>query len=399
MDFGLLPAGRDRLSLAPHHRPDSIAEQDIRLLARWPRRRNTDGTPGPHRPAAADTGERPMKLLLALLAAGGLAAGLLGNLFGNHPYTWTAYFLSAEGLTPENDVVINGARVGKVSSVSIAPDNGPSQGGAQVVLEVEGSAAPLHRGTRATIRPKGLLGNPFVELTAGPASAAAIPSGGTLPLQDTASPVDLDQAMDLFDPQTRARIQTLTREGGTAMAGRGSDLNTFLSALPGIVQDTSAVTGKIAEQDKQLSALDVEFDRIAQMMASEDKAFRQDITNGASLLDLTAAHETQLKAELVAADRALGELAAGLKGHERDLNQMLGKLPAVLDALQKLSDHSATSLAILNPCMTDIVQTLAEMRSATSYRDANGNLLRVHPYVFTGTEPVNPARIACSGGH
>jgi len=37
------------------------------------------------------------------------------------------------------------------------------------------------------------------------------------------------------------------------------------------------------------------------------------------------------------------------------------------------------------------------MRSATSYKDANGNLLRVHPYAFTGTEPVNPARIACSG--
>ena len=339
-----------------------------------------------------------MKILIAVLAAGGLLAGLAGNLLGHHPYTLTAYFLSAEGLTQENDVVINGARVGKVTSVAIAPDNGASPNGAEVVMEIDAGSSPLRRGTRATIRPKGLLGNPFVELTAGPPSGAVIPSGGTLPLQDTASPVDLDQVMDLFDSQTRTRIQTLTREGGTALAGRGSDLNTFLSALPGIVQDTSAVTGKIAEQDQQLSALDVEFDRIAQMMASEDTAFRQDIANGASLLDLTAAHETQLKAELVAADRALGELAAGLKGHERDLNQMLRKLPAVLDALQKLSDHSATSLAILNPCMTDIVQTLAEMRSATSYRDANGNLLRVHPYAFTGTEPVNPARIACSGG-
>src|SRR5207244_3500 len=113
-----------------------------------------------------------------------------------------------------------------------------------------------------------------------------------------------------------------------------SDLNLFLQAMPGILQDTSTVTGKIAAQDQQLSALDVEFDRIAQMMAAEDQAFRRDIANGASLLDLTAAHETQLKAELGYADR-----------------------------------------------------------------DANGNLLRVHPYVFTGTEPVNPARIACSGGH
>jgi phospholipid/cholesterol/gamma-HCH transport system substrate-binding protein len=339
-----------------------------------------------------------VKILVATIAAGALLTGLATGLFGNHPYTITAYFISAEGLTPQNDVVINGSRVGKVDSVSIAPDDGPSRAGAQVVIEVDGSSAPLHRGTRALIRPKGLLGNPFVELTPGPPNAEVIPSGGTLPLQDTASPVDLDQVMDLFDPQTRAMIQTLTREGGASLANRGSDLNVFLAALPAVMQDTSAVTEKIARQDQQLSALDVEFDRIAQMMASEDKAFRRDLSNGASLLDVTAAHEENLKAELVYADQALAELAAGLKGHERDLNVMLRAMPSLLDQLQSLSDHSATSLAILDPCMADIIQTLAEMRSAQSYRDAAGNLLRVHPYVFRGTEPVNPARLACSGG-
>ena len=339
-----------------------------------------------------------MKFLVVVLAAGGLLAGVTTAVFGSHPYTITAYFLSAEGLTPQNDVVINGTRVGKVDSVAVAPDDGPSHGGAQVVMEIAGSSAPLHRGTRATIRDKGLLGNPFVQLSPGPPSAEVIASGGTLPLQDTASPVDLDQVMDLFDPQTRARIQTLTREGGASLANRGSDLNTFLAALPVIMQDTAAVTGKIASQDKQLSDLDVEFDRIAQMMASEDQAFRRDLTNGASLLDVTAAHEEQLKAELVYADRALGELAAGLKGHEHDLNQMLKAMPALLDELQALSDHSAASLAILDPCVADIIQTLAEMRNAQAYRDGVGNVLRVHPYIFSGTEPVNTARLACSGG-
>lgn len=339
-----------------------------------------------------------MKILVAILAAGALLTGLATALFGNHTYTITAYFISAEGLTPQNDVVINGSRVGKVDSVSIAPDDGPSRAGAQVVFEIDGNSAPLHRGTRASIRPKGLLGNPFVEISPGPPGAEVIPSGGTLPLQDTASPVDIDQVMDLFDPQTRKWIQTLTLQGGASLNNRGSDLNVFLAALPAIMQGTSAVTGKIAQQDQQLSALDVEFDRIAQMMASEDQAFRRDLTNGASLLDVTAAHEQQLQAELVYADRALAELAAGLKGHERDLNTILKAMPSLLDELQSLSDHSATSLAILDPCMADIIQTLAEMRSAQSYRDAAGNLLRVHPYAFTGTEPVNPARLACSGG-
>src|SRR5437764_12063439 len=149
MDFSLLPAGRDRLSLPANHRPHSLSAEDVRLVARWPRRRNADGTTGPHRSAAADAGERTMKLLLALLAAGGLAAGLLGNLFGNHPYTVTAYFLSAEGLTPENDVVINGARVGKVSSVSIAPDNGPARVGPRLCRKSRGAPPPLIAGTGA----------------------------------------------------------------------------------------------------------------------------------------------------------------------------------------------------------------------------------------------------------
>ena len=339
-----------------------------------------------------------MKIVLALLASGAMMAGLLNTVFGNHPYTVTAYFVSAEGLTQENDVVINGARVGRVASVRIAPDGTAGPGGAEVVLEVDGKAAPLHRGTRATIRPKGLLGNMFVELTPAASSSAPIPSGGSLPTQDTASPVDLDQVMDLFDPQTRARIQTLTREGGAALSGRGGDLNLFLSVLPGIMQDTSAVTDKIASQDQQLDALDVEFDRIAQMMASEDRAFRRDLTSGASLLDVTAAHEAQLKAELVAADRALAELALGLKGHERDLNQMLKAMPALLDELQALSTHSATSLAILDPCMSDIVTTIGYMASADAYRDANGNMLRVHPYIGAAT-PSDQTRLACSGGH
>lgn len=335
-----------------------------------------------------------IKILAGVVAAAGLATGLL-TFGGDHPYTLTAYFLSAEGLTPENDVVVSGARVGKVVSVELAPEAEGSQGGAKVVIQIDKSSAPLHRGTHATIRPKGILGNPFVELSPGLKSNDTIQSGGILPMQDTASPVDLDQVMDLFDPQTRQRIQTLTLQGGLALKDRGSDLNTLLAAMPAITQDMQAVTGKIAERDQQLSALNVEFDRIAQMMAAEDRALRADLSNGASLLDTVAAHDQQLKAELVYAAAALGELEAGLKGHEGDLNYVLKQMPALLDQLQSLSNHSATSLAILDPCMGDIIQALSEMRSATSYRDPNGNMLRVHPYA--GTENTAPARISCTG--
>lgn len=338
-----------------------------------------------------------MKLIaLAVLAGGALFAGLMNTLFGSHQYTITAYFLSAEGVVPQNDVMLNGARVGQVTAVAVAPES-DGTGGAKVTLAIDGVAAPLHEGTRATIRPKGLLGNMFVDLTPGASSNPVIPSGETLPLQDTASPVDLDQVNELFDPQTRHWIQTLTREGGASLNNAGSDLNVFLAALPSVMQDLAAVTGKVAQQDQQLSDLNVEFDRIAQMMAAEDAAFRRDLANGGSLLDVTAAHEEQLKAELVYADDALGQLEAGLHGHEKDLNAMLRAMPGLLDQLKALSQHSATALAIIDPCMGDIVTTLGEMADAQSYRDANGDMLRVHPYIGL-KDSSNPSRIAC-GGH
>jgi hypothetical protein len=77
---------------------------------------------------------------------------------------------------------------------------------------------------------------------------------------------------------------------------------------------------------------------------------------------------------------------------------MLRAMPALLDELQALSNHSATSLAILNPCMSDIVTTIGYMASADAYRDANGNMLRVHPYIGPST-PSDKTHIQCSGSH
>lgn len=336
-----------------------------------------------------------IKLVAALTAAVALAAGAISALFSDHGYTLTAYFLSAEGVVAGNDVVLGGAVVGSVEEVSLASQDGSGQAGARIVMRIDGQAAPLHQGTTALIRQKGVLGNMFVQLTPGAPSAAPIPSGGTLPIEDTAAPVDLDQVIDLFDPQTTAGIRTLTREGGAALNGRGSDLNLLLSALPGITQGTADVTGKIAERDQQLSALDVEFDRIAAMMASEDQSLRSDLSNGAAVLDTMAAHDQRLRDELTYTDATLGQLEGGLRGHEGDLNLLLKRMPALLRELQALSNHSATSLSIVGPCVEDIRQTLAEMASADAYRDANGDMLRVHPYL--GQETVSTTPLPCGG--
>src|SRR5689334_11702997 len=110
MDLGLCPALRRAANqLPPHFRQRAVAPRWPATQRAEPAFRRSDGADGSLEPAVAGRGQSSMKLLVGLVAAGVMLAGMGLGLFGGHSYTVTAYFLSAEGLVPENDVVINGA--------------------------------------------------------------------------------------------------------------------------------------------------------------------------------------------------------------------------------------------------------------------------------------------------
>jgi len=329
------------------------------------------------------------------------------GLAGGGSYSITGHFLSAEGLTSGNDVVIGGVQAGKVESVAVAPDS-DSTGGALVRMSIDQKYAPLRRGTRATIRQKGFLGNMYVELAPGSDGSKAIPDGGTLPIQDTAAPVSLDQVMDIFDPATRAKLKTLTLEGGKSLDNRGTDVNHVLSDLPATSAQFADAAGNLDKSQEQLDALTLEFDRISAEMAAEDVNLRGDLHNGASLLDTVAARETRLQAEITAANQGLGAANAGLNGHQQDLARLLIQMPSLQNHLRQLSSSADPALADINMCYPDIIKAIAELASATSYRrpgagtDANGYELRVETFVAPAmnadTGSLNPALASCAGG-
>jgi len=323
-------------------------------------------------------------LLGALLFTG--VAGAMIDLTGGNAYTITGHFLSAEGLTAGNDVLVGGVAAGKVDSVSLAPDT-DSAGGALVKMTLDSKFAPLRRGTRATIREKGFLGNMYVDVSPGADGGQPIPDCGSLPIEDTAAPVDLDQVMDTFDPATRAKIKELTLQGAQSLDNRGTDVNHVLSDLPATSAQLADAAGSLDQSQQQLDAVTAEFDRITQQMASEDAAFRGDVNNSASLLDTLAAREDRLQAEITYANQGLGQANAGLSGHDNDLARLLIEIPALQQNLRNLSSASDPALADVNMCYGDIINAIAELASATNYRhpggaqDANGYELRVETFV------------------
>jgi phospholipid/cholesterol/gamma-HCH transport system substrate-binding protein len=337
--------------------------------------------------------------LLALLAVAGAAVGVVLVQRGR-PYVVTAYVVSAAQVVPGNDVVMGGVPVGHVSAVDLAPDGGPA--GARITMQIDQRYTPLHSGTRVTLRPKGLLGNMFVELT--PSGAAGtIAAGGTIPVQDTAAPVTLDQVTDIFDAQTRQALQTVNQQGGVALQDRGADANHVLQRLPQVSSDLAATAGALDSQDQELNALAIEFDRVASQVAGEDTSLRGDVANGATLLDTLAAHQQRLQDELVAANSSLGSLNAALDGHQTSLNQLLKDQPALLQQLQQFEASSTTTFGTVDPCVNDLFNTLAEMRSATDYAhpagstDGSGFMLRVDPQLVGTTNGTLTPTARCSG--
>lgn len=128
-------------------------------------------------------------------------------------YTATATFRDASTLRQTAPVRIAGVNVGKVTKVE--PEG---EDGAKVTFTVDPEGLPLHEDARITIRPRLFLeGNFFLDLRPGSPSAPELPDGGSIPVTQTATAVQLDQVLTALQKPDRRNL-------GDFLAGYGSAL-------------------------------------------------------------------------------------------------------------------------------------------------------------------------------
>jgi len=120
-------------------------------------------------------------VLLALVAvmSGIFMVGRRANLF-RKKFPYETKFESASGLIAGNPVRLNGVTVGNVLEVVLSPD--PADRTVRVFYDVDRRAAPrIRKGTRASIKTIGLLGDKYVDLDGGSAEQPEVPIGGEIP--------------------------------------------------------------------------------------------------------------------------------------------------------------------------------------------------------------------------
>ncbi len=120
-------------------------------------------------------------VLIALFATmiGIVMIGQRANLF-RKKFNYETRFVSAAGLIPGNVVSLNGVVAGNVLEVNLSGD--PADRTVRVVYDVVRRWAPmLRKGTRASIKTRGLLGDKYIELEGGRADEPEVPIGGDIP--------------------------------------------------------------------------------------------------------------------------------------------------------------------------------------------------------------------------
>jgi len=174
-----------------------------------------------------------------------LVAAMLVVVFGQFRFAseedYHATFTDASRLKAGQDVRIAGVLVGKVGAVKLNPDNT-----VDVAFNVD-KRYQLYTSTRAVVRYQNLVGDRYLEITAGPGELRKIPPGSTIPRENTQPALDLDALLGGLRPVLKgldgAKINEVSNAVMELLQGQGGALSTLLST-------TSAFTQNLAARDQ-----------------------------------------------------------------------------------------------------------------------------------------------------
>lgn len=172
------------------------------------------------------------------------------------PKTISAYFVSATGIYPGDQVKVAGVRVGTVTKIDPQADN------AKVTMEVD-HGVPIPAEAKAVIVAQNLVAARYVQLT--PVyvdSGPTMRDGAVIPMERTAVPVEWDQVKDQLmrlandlGPQGQDQGGSVARfidSTANALGGNGDKLRESLAQLSGVARILGEGSGDIVGFIKNL---------------------------------------------------------------------------------------------------------------------------------------------------
>jgi virulence factor Mce-like protein len=308
-------------------------------------------------------------------------------------YRFHAQFREAALLVDEADVRISGLTVGRVKSKDYRPS-----GGVLVEMEVDPEFAPIPADTRAILRQKTLLGQIYVELTPGSASAPALADGGTLPPGAVEDTVEIDEVIGTFDKPLRRDFQGFMREAARAVEGNGENLNDALGTLPRfvlhgedllrvvdeqkpavrlLVSNAGRVFDALSRREGELGSLVVNANAFFEALASRDDALAETISvlptflaesrMTVERLERFSTDTRPLVRDLTPAARRLRPAIGEMGDLAPDLRRLFGDLDVLIDESDETLPQASRFLRGAEPVFEGLRSFLPELNPFLSF--------------------------------
>jgi virulence factor Mce-like protein len=316
-------------------------------------------------------------LLLVVALSAIVVFGLGAGQNDTTGYEVRAIFDNAAYIVKGEDVKMAGAVVGQVKSLDVTKDKR-----AALVLQIDKPGfTNWHKGAHCTVRPQSLIGEKFVECTPGPDAApelAKIQNGdgkGQRLLENTTSPVDLDLINDTLRLPYRQRFALIINEFGTALAGRGDDLNEAIRRANPALRQTDEVLNVLADQNHTLARLQRESDIVLAPLAERRKRVSGFINSANETAQATAERRNDIERSIERLPTWLGELRPTLS----DLSTVSDEFTPVLADLHTAAPDLSRFIGELGPFSSASIPALASLGDAA---DIGGPALeRARPLV------------------
>jgi phospholipid/cholesterol/gamma-HCH transport system substrate-binding protein len=279
----------------------------------------------------------------------------------NVPFTGGGYeakavFENTATLRPTNPVRIAGVNVGEVTAVE------PDGNATEVTFTVDDEGLPLHSDASIKIRPRLFLeGNFFLDTQPGSPSAPELEDGGTIPVTQTSTAVQLDQVLTTLQKPDRANLSEFLEGFGTGLnrqptpkedadqdpdvqgESAGEALNDAFAYGGAAGRDSAIVSEALrGTEPRDLSRLILGTRRIFGALVSREEQLKGLITNFNVTTAALASESANLSATvrelaptLEQARPSLRNLSASLpplRAFARELEPSIRELPGTIDA-------------------------------------------------------------------
>lgn len=285
------------------------------------------------------------RLVVSVLLVGFLAAWL-GRPGPERKEITVEFARAGLNVRPGDEVRVRGVPVGRIAAIEIDDEAFI----ARYRLSVDPDA-PIAADTTASLVPKTLFGDKYVELQATPSTGERIEDGALVPLARTSVPSEVQEVLDRLqpvldevDPVAFANIIASTAEG---LDGAGGDIAALVDAVPAALETIIAnqadlgrifraipgVAGTLEARAEQLVQVAEAFGTLAQTVDDNEDELLAFVTDTAELSARAAELLTTEEARL---DRITddGFSVVDLVAEQPDaVRTLLGSTPAFVNGL------------------------------------------------------------------